>query len=139
MRHFPYSVIPFNSVPVTHLKSIPKQDWRKTIAEILTGMKRDPGVTQQILTPDSTTVTSLSVKVSMHILTSFHSLQDVFKNVKLFRCFYFQSSICFKLQFSSTLNFPKYFQHQQGRQQKILRTIVITTAIVSPFPPPLDK
>lgn len=128
MRHFPYSVIPFNSVPVTHLKSIPKQDWRKTTAEILTGMKRDPGVTQQILIPDLTTVTSLSVKVRIHILSSFHFLLDVFKNVKLFRCFDFQLSICFKLEFSPTQNFPKHFQHQQGRYQKILRTV--------PFFPP---
>lgn len=109
------------------------QDWRKTTAEILMQMKRDPGVTQQILIPDLTTVTSLSVKVRTHILTSFHFLRDVFKNVKLLRYFYFQCSICFKLEFSSTRNFPKHFQHQQGRYQKTLKT-----AIQSLFFP-LDK
>uniref|UniRef100_A0A8C3NSN8 Kringle domain-containing protein n=1 Tax=Geospiza parvula TaxID=87175 RepID=A0A8C3NSN8_GEOPR len=85
-------------------------------------MKRDPGVTQQILIPDLTTVTSLSVKVRTHILTSSQFFRDALKNVKLFRHFYFQLSICFKLEFSSTQNFPKHFQHQQERYQKTLKT-----------------
>ena len=44
------------------------QGWMKTTAEILMGMKVDPGVTQQILQPDLITVTSQSVKVRSRTL-----------------------------------------------------------------------
>lgn len=43
------------------------QAWKKITAETLIMMKRDPGVTQQILIPDLITVTSQSVKVRICI------------------------------------------------------------------------
>lgn len=57
----------FTSVPGTHLKNTLRQGWRKITAEILIMMKKDPGVTQQILIPDLITVTSQNVKVRIHI------------------------------------------------------------------------
>lgn len=82
------------------------QGWRKTTAEILTGMKVDPGVTQQILLRDLITVPSLSVRTRSHTLEEVYLLfrEGMFKEVILFLLLFgaLFLQIVFKLEFKSS-------------------------------------